>query len=330
MLNKKKAIALLSGGLDSSLAALLVKEQGIEVTGLFVKTPFNGMIPVAYLSEKLGQTVQVIEADEEYEALIKGPKFGYGRRANPCIDCHLYFLKKARELMVRAGAYFLVTGDVVGQRNMSQRLPVLSMIDRELAMSGFIVRPLSAQLLPPTVPEQEQVVARSRFLAISGRSRKEQLLLAGQYCLERYTAPSASCLLTDPLFERRLREAFKYNDIPFKDFALLRTGRHFRMDGYRFIVGRDAGENEALFDYGRKGIVVRIEDIPSPTGIFLEEDAAVSESVMRRAAEIVGAYSDAVRMGRQTVTVTVSIANAAGQRQEVVVKDKASFREWMI
>lgn len=320
-----KAIALLSGGLDSSLAALLIREHGIDLQGVFVKTPFNSASSIEQASKQLGIPVMVVEADEGYFTLLKKPLFGYGRQANPCIDCHIYFLKKAREAMIRSGASFVVTGDVVGQRSMSQYPKILKRIEDEAGLSGLVVRPLSGLLLEETLPEKAGVVRRERLLDISGRTRKRQLLLAEQYHLSEYSAPSAACILTDPTFAVRVKDLVKHDDLFFDDCFLLRVGRHFRINGYRFIIGRNEQENKVLFERARQGIIVMTEDIPSPTGIFLDQQVVSCEDVLKSAAGIIVSYSDASKLDRKKIDISIVKAGQAIAVLSVPVRPKADF-----
>lgn len=320
-----KAVALLSGGLDSSLAALLIREHDIALQGVFVKTPFNNAPPVDQISKQLAIPVIVVEADEGYFTLLKKPLFGYGRQANPCIDCHIYFLKKAREEMIRSGASFVVTGDVVGQRSMSQYQKILKRIEDEAGLSGLVVRPLSGLLLEETLPEKAGIVRRERLLDISGRTRKKQLLLAEHYHLSAYSAPSAACILTDPTFAVRVKDLITHNDLSFEDCSLLRLGRHFRIQGYRFIIGRNEQENKVLLERARHGITVVTEEVPSPTGIFLDDQVMLREEVLKSAAGIIVSYSDASKLHREKIGISIVKARETVSVFTTDVRSKADF-----
>jgi len=324
------ALVLLSGGLDSSLAALLMQQQGVAVTGVFVHTPFNSTEPVAYLREQLQCPVDVITADAEYYEMLKHPKHGYGRQANPCIDCHIYFLKKAREHMQKCSASFVTTGEVLGQRPMSQHRETMIVIEKEAGLEGLVVRPLSALLLDPSVPEQKQWVDRQKLLSISGRSRKPQLALAEQFDLRQYTAPSAACVLTDPTFACRIHDVCKYEDISFAQIALLKICRHFRIDGVRVVVGRDEQENIVLQQWQQESVVLSAEAVPSPVILILCEEAVRKPAVLMKAAELLAAYSSARKRGCPQIAVQVFLKGKKVTELAVAVKEKKDFASWLI
>jgi len=193
-----KALSLFSGGLDSALAVKIIQNQGIEVEGVYVNVGFeankNKIEDLKKLAHNLGIKLTVIDAVNEYiEKILFTPKYGYGKNMNPCIDCHAFFIKKALEYMDKAGAKFIISGEVVGQRPMSQRLPALNAVNRLANAEGLVLRPLSAKLLPPTIPELEGWVDREKLYAIKGRDRKVQLALAKEFNLEGFESPSGGC-----------------------------------------------------------------------------------------------------------------------------------------
>jgi tRNA-uridine 2-sulfurtransferase len=249
----KKALSLLSGGLDSILATKLMLDQGVEVIGLHFISSFcdskrkerdNVVVKSAY---ELGIEVLIRDKGTGYVQVLTKPKHGYGKNMNPCIDCRIYMLQAAREVMEAEGASFLVTGEVVGQRPMSQMRDTIRLIEKESGLTGLIVRPLSAKLLPPSAPEEEGVIDRARLLDVAGRSRKVQYDLVEQYGLKEFSKPAGGCLLTDPIYSKKLRELLREEpDFNMTDVDLLRYGRHFRFNGVKLVVGRDKGENEAL------------------------------------------------------------------------------------
>src|SRR4030043_2298018 len=250
-----KAIALLSGGLDSTLAAKVVIEQGIELEALNFRTVFctcatRGATCQASQKavETLGIPLRVFNVSEEYLGVVKHPKHGYGRNMNPCIDCRIFMLKKAKAYMEESGAVFIVTGEVLGQRPMSQRKDAMRLIEREAGLEGFILRPLSAKVLPTTIPEKEGWVNREKLLNISGRSRKPQIQLANHFGIRDYPCPAGGCLLTDPGFAKRMKDLMM-NDPKFSlnDVHLLKMGRHFRLSPrLKLVVGRNEEENQKI------------------------------------------------------------------------------------
>lgn len=249
---KVKAVGLLSGGLDSTLAAQLMKEQGIDVFAINFTSPFCTCTPknagcaavITAVRGLGGVSLKQVALRDEYLELVRNPRHGYGSEMNPCIDCRIMKIQKAGKYMRKIGAAFLFTGEVLGQRPMSQRKTAIELIDRESGYTGFILRPLSARHLKPTVPEINGWVDRSRLLAISGRSRKTQISLAAEKGISDYPCPAGGCLLTDKNFADKLRDYFDHTNKPrIKDISFLKIGRHFRLaDGSKIIVARDQQE----------------------------------------------------------------------------------------
>lgn len=245
-----KAIALLSGGLDSTLAIKLIKDQGIDVIALNFTSPFctctskNSSCSSAVKSAKeLGVPLIVVAKGLDYFKIVENPKFGYGTNMNPCIDCRIYIFKKAKEIMEKEGANFLISGEVVGQRPMSQKRHILKLIEKESGVEDILVRPLSAKLLPPTLPERMGWIDRESLLAISGRSRQAQIEIAKKNNID-YPCPAGGCLLTDKFIANRLKDLFKYKkNYTLEDIKLLKIGRHIRIsEKLKVIVGRDETE----------------------------------------------------------------------------------------
>ncbi|MHC5079977.1 MAG: hypothetical protein ACYTHN_13230, partial [Planctomycetota bacterium] len=220
----------------------------------------------------------------EYLRLVEKPRFGHGRGMNPCLDCRIYMLRKAREVMAEWGAHFVVTGEVLGQRPMSQHRKALSLIERESGIKGRILRPLSARFLPPTIPEQEGMVDRTALLAIRGRSRREQLRFARDKGIDLYSCPAGGCLLTDPAVSRRVRDLFRHSpDYDMTDARLLTFGRHFRIhDGLKAILGRDEGENERLERIGARYPRMELAVHPGPLLVAHGEMKAGDREILGR------------------------------------------------
>jgi len=302
-----KAVCLLSGGLDSSLALKIVRDQGIEVIAVHCKGPFGGCTEVrdsaaAAVAEALGARLIVVALEGDYLDIVKSPKFGYGSNVNPCIDCHIFFLRQAAAVMEREGASFVVTGEVLGQRPMSQRLDTLRKIEKASGLAGLILRPLSARLLEPSIPEVKGWVNRDAMLAISGRSRKDQLRLARELGVGGFSAPAGGCLLTDPQFAVRVRDLLARDGLTVDSAALLRLGRHLRLPrGAKLIVGRNEAENLELARRARAGDwVLTTEDCPGPTAILTGPGAGGDLDL---AASIVARYSDGKLRDRVAVRV---------------------------
>jgi tRNA U34 2-thiouridine synthase MnmA/TrmU len=250
---KKKAIALISGGLDSLLAAKVIQEQGIKVHGVtFIMSAASRDIRafkknVKDASKEAGIPVKIVDIAKEFLNVLKSPKHGYGAYINPCIDCKIFMLRKAKDMMEKEGASFIITGEVLGERPMSQRRDALNIIKKDSRLKGHLLRPLSAKLLEETIPEKEGLVDRSKLLNISGRSRKPQFALADKYGIKKYFTPAGGCLLTDPAFTKRLKDLIENEGLTIEGLALLKYGRHFRLDNKtKVVVGRDEKDNRDL------------------------------------------------------------------------------------
>ncbi len=256
-----RAVALLSGGLDSSLAVRLVQEQGVEVKALHFYTGFcitehkrrlgltrdgqQYVNPALKAAARLGVPLEIVDISEEYYHIVLNPKFGYGKNVNPCVDCRIFMLKKAKEIMEREGYHFVVTGEVLYQRPMNQTPQRLRLIEKESGLEGYILRPLSAKVLPPTIPEIKGWVDREKLQGIVGRSRKKQMELAKRFGIEDYEQPAGGCCyLTDENYAFRFREAFAVEgQITRDDLVLFSVGRHLRLpSGVKLIVARNEGE----------------------------------------------------------------------------------------
>ena len=253
---KKKAIGLLSGGLDSTLAVRIMLDMGIEVIALNFLSPFctctrkgaGCKSEALKASKKFGIKSKTLFLGEKYLEMVKSPKYGYGSNMNPCIDCRVMMFKNAKQFMIDENASFIFTGEVLGQRPMSQRRDTMNIIERDSQLKGLIVRPLSAQFLKPTLPEIHGIINRNRLLKIRGRSRKHQMALAGEKGIYDYPCASGGCLLTEYHFAKKLKDLHRFqNPISINDARLLRVGRHLRInDLCKIIVGRNKEENEKL------------------------------------------------------------------------------------
>jgi tRNA-specific 2-thiouridylase len=249
---KRKAIGLLSGGLDSTLATKIILDMGFEVIALNFKTPFcccdtEQKCYSEAVTQKFNIPLKRIYGEQDYLEVVKNPKHGYGKNMNPCLDCRIFLFKKAKQLMEELGADFIFTGEVLGERPMSQRLSAMKLIEKESDLKGKVLRPLSAQLLEPTLVEKNGIVDREKLLPIQGRSRKIQMALAKSYQIEDYPCPAGGCLLTDKNFAGRLKDSFKHGEDSLRNIFLLKIGRHFRLPTKaKVIAGRNQKENEAL------------------------------------------------------------------------------------
>jgi tRNA-uridine 2-sulfurtransferase len=296
-----KALALISGGLDSILAAKAVKDLGIDVAGVYFKTPFclrkkkSNTTPTELahqLSRNAGIELEIVELCQEFLDIVKLPKHGYGKNINPCIDCKILMLKKAKEMMPSLGASFLISGEVVGQRPMSQHHPALEMISREAEVEGLLLRPLSAKLLEPTIAEQNGWIDREKLFDFTGRTRRPQMELAVMLGVIDYPNASGGCLLTDPLFSKRLRDLMKYATYDMVNVALLKVGRHYRFSPEaKLIVGRDEIENTDIEQMAQAGdlLFVPPPDLAGPSALARGN---FNEEMIKLSAGIVARYSD--------------------------------------
>jgi tRNA U34 2-thiouridine synthase MnmA/TrmU len=250
---ERKCVALISGGIDSALAASLMLEQGVEVLGLYLSMSWGccAKDKATACAQELGIPLMVMGVGEAYLDVIRSPKYGYGSGMNPCVDCRIYMFRIARRYMEETGASFVVTGEVVGQRPMSQRRTPLGIIEAESDLEGLLLRPLSAQLLEPTLPELKGIVDRSRLLRLAGRSRQDQMRMAEARGITEFSPPAGGCQLTDEQFASKTRDLFEHTARPAtKDMELLTIGRHFRIrPATKVIIGRNETENLMLEGY---------------------------------------------------------------------------------
>ncbi len=289
-----KALALLSGGLDSILAVKLIQEQGIEVVGVAFTSPFFGAERAAQAASFLGIPLHVVDITKELLEVLVAPRHGYGKNLNPCIDCHALMVRRAKELLPVVGASFIITGEVLGERPMSQNAGALRVVARESGAEDLLLRPLSAKHLPPTLPERAGWVDRERLGDIKGRSRKPQLALAEKYGLTSYPTPAGGCLLTDPGYARRLKAYLGVYPQPDPaDLELLKCGRHFWTQGQSWIVvARREEENKRLAAAARPDdYLLRLASFPGP--LTLVRPGSDAGEALKVAAALTARYSKA-------------------------------------
>jgi tRNA U34 2-thiouridine synthase MnmA/TrmU len=312
---KIRALALVSGGLDSSLAVRLIQEQGIEVEGVSFVSPFFRPENAKEAAEELGIKLYIRDVSSEILEIVKNPRYGYGKNMNPCIDCHILMIKKAKELMERLRASFLITGEVVGQRPRSQNKQILEAIAKRADIQGKLLRPLSAKLLPITDPEKRESIDREKLLALSGKSRKPQLELAKRYHLKEYGTPAGGCLLTDSIFSRRLRDLLSHNEYTLDNVLFLKLGRHFRSSsGLKIVIGRNKEENKRIRSLAKKGdISFNVIGHKGPLGIVR---GLLDEATKEEAASLCARYSD----GKEFPRVKVSYKRLPdGETKSIVI-----------
>ena len=324
---KGRGLCLLSGGLDSQLAICLLRDQGLHVEAVVFASPFFKIEAAKRAAGNLKVTLHVVSFTRDILELVNHPPHGFGGGMNPCIDCHALMIRRAGELMAEKGFDFVATGEVLDQRPMSQNRRSLGIVEKDAALNGRLLRPLSALLLEPTVPELEGVVDRTRLLGLSGRSRKPQMELAAKFGMAEYPSPAGGCLLTEKGFCRKLADVKAKEGLGDERLVwLLLHGRHFRLPGgAKCIAGRDARDNAALKGARREGdVLLYTVDVPGPTVLIPlgagEEDVAL-------AAKLCASYGD--HGGRATVTVSIR-RGQQGEERVIEPLPKEQFLGWML
>ena len=292
-----KALGLLSGGLDSTLAVKLMLEQGVEVEALNFVTPFclccRTGCDASDFASKFQIKLKRIFLGDEYLRMLRNPKHGYGKNMNPCIDCRILMLKKAKRYAKQIGADFIFTGEVLDERPMSQHRRAMEIIEKEAGLGGKILRPLSAKCLPETEAEKKGWIQREKLLDIKGRSRRRQIQLARSFGLSDYPSPAGGCLLTDREFAAKMRDLFKHKrTVRLNDISLLKLGRHFRLGSNKIIVGRNEIENRSLL--GLKAPSDYYFEVPSYGSPITILQGRKSSEAIRMAASLTARYSDAI------------------------------------
>jgi tRNA U34 2-thiouridine synthase MnmA/TrmU len=347
MKDVRKAVALISGGLDSLLAARVIQEQGVHVEGINFYTGFcveghthairkkdrakpkrNNALWVA---EQLGIKLHIVDIIEEYKDIVANPKHGYGANLNPCLDCKVFMVQKAREWIEKNGFDFIITGEVIGQRPKSQRKDTMPVIARESGADELLLRPLCAKNLEPTKPELEGWVDREKLHAFEGRTRKPQMALAKQFGFEDYAQPAGGCcFLTDAQYSHKLADMWKARGdrtYELDDIMLLKVGRHLRpRPHFKMIIGREDGENKFLHGYRKQYTHLFTTSHKGPLVLI---DGSIEEDELELAAQITARFSQ----GRNADKVDVEIHTLAGDnftRQVTPIAGEAIPRDWYL
>jgi tRNA U34 2-thiouridine synthase MnmA/TrmU len=343
-----KALALFSGGLDSILATRLVMAQGIEVLAVQFVTPFFNYDILAdveshkaLMLEKYGINVVVEDISEGYLKLLHNPEHGFGKNFNPCIDCKIMMFTRAKALLGEFGASFLVSGEVIGQRPMSQRRDTMNVIDRDSDTRSLLLRPLCAQLMKETEPELKGWVDRSKLMKMSGRGRSAQIALAKEYGITDYPAPAGGCILADPILSSRIKQLYSEQSIleavqvSVLDVRVLLVGRQMMLPGGGWLIlGRDEQDNERLEKLVQvEDTMLRMEDWPGPTALLKKTEQYEDETAKKRDLEI--AASLVVRYGRKlpegTSTRDVTCYTSAGTSVvEAAPMEGEEYRDWVL
>ena len=291
MTEKRRArgLSLMSGGLDSRLAVRVLQRAGADVEAVAFETPFFKADTARRAAQALGVKLHVVDFTDEEVALIENPPHGFGGAMNPCIDCHAAMIRRAGEMMRELGYDFVATGEVRGQRPMSQNAQSLLTVEKASGMKGRLVRPMSAKLLEPTIPEIEGILDREKLLDISGRSRDRQIALAAEFGITDYPSPAGGCKLTEEAFGRKLKDLKEHEGLKSRALLdLLTVGRRFRLPGgSSVILGRDAGENALLGKGSFAAVLKPTNGIVGPTAAI---PVLASDSDLVLAQELVNAY----------------------------------------
>jgi len=312
-----RALLLFSGGLDSLLSYKILELQSVDVTAIFFKTYFFSQERAEEIAKANNMKLRVEDISKDHSQIVKKPKFGFGKRRNPCVDCHMLMVKKAKEIMEKEKFDFIATGEVLGQRPMSQNVGALKKIEQELGLENKIVRPLSAKNLPPTEAEEQGSVSREKLYGIRGRGRGAQLELLKEFCIRNYQSPAGGCVLTDPAFSRRLVDlAERWPDYTGEDITLLRVGRIFWRDKNMVVIGRDQEECEKLHSLALlTDYVVDLLEVPGPTTIIRGKE--VNEEALDYAIKLTIKYAHKAE-GRNAVKV--KIKGPEGERVREIKK----------
>lgn len=334
IINMKKAIALISGGLDSLLAAKVVMEQGIHVEGINFYSGFFGAgadlslrnqtktlqcnVSTAkpsecgspqWIADQLGIKLHVVNVCEEFKAVMQQPRYGFGANLNPCLDCKVFIVTHALKWIQENHFDFIISGEVLGQRPMSQRRDTMAVVIRDSKVHDLLLRPLCAKLLAPTLPEREGWVDREKLYAMSGRGRKEQITLAKHFGFNEFPAPAGGCLLTVPQYAKRLQDLWDHKgnrNYSLTEINLLKVGRHIRPNNqFKLIVGREEAENNYLLTHASAMVSLHAIDFPGPIGLI---DGIINQENLILAASIIARFGK----GRDVPQVAIQINPPAG------------------
>ncbi|MDL2269032.1 tRNA 4-thiouridine(8) synthase ThiI [Desulfosarcina sp. OttesenSCG-928-A07] len=313
-------LGLCSGGLDSILSALVLRDQGLNVHWVAFETPFFSAANAKKAARQTGISLRVENITDVYMEMLRSPSVRYGKNMNPCMDCHALMFRLAGEIMRKNGFHFLFSGEVLGQRPMSQNRTSLRYVEKQSGFDGYILRPLSAKCLPETLAEQNGWVNREKLLDISGRSRKPQMELARHYGITDFPAPAGGCLLTDKMFSQRLRDLLAHQAdadaaIPERTLHLLKFGRHLRLDTRtKIIVGRTQKDNEMIQQNVdlKQDQVLKVKNYPGPLVVI---PGKADDAIQELAARICAGYSKAP----ENMPVTVSVCCSDGDTSVTVL-----------
>ncbi len=348
MKQQRKAVALISGGLDSMLAVKVIQEQGIHVEGINFFTGFcveghthavrkkhqdkQKRNNALWVAEQLGIKLHIVDVVEEYKDILLNPAHGYGKNVNPCLDCKTFMVKKAVQWIKEHNFDFIITGEVVGQRPMSQRRETMPVVAKESGGNDLLVRPLSAKQLPETLPEREGWLDREKLYDFSGRTRKPQMALAAKFGFKDYAQPAGGCcMLTDENYAIKLQDMWHNRpsrDYELDDIIMLKMGRHFRLAPHlKLIIGREEGENR--FMQGYKNQFMSIYPTSHPGALCLVDGEFKSDEERDQALALVARYSQ----GKNDPQVKLVIRQSTGEEQEYSISPMLPDdinKDWLI
>lgn len=292
-MKRYKAIALFSGGLDSALAILWMKKLGYEVVPVFFRSCFFTEEKALKTAGHAGLEIKIIDISRQLLDVLKNPKYGFGKHKNPCIDCHSLMFRTAGSLMKEWSADFLISGEVLAQRPMSQRLDAMNAVKKHSGYKDYIIRPLSQKLLPDTLPITEGWVNKDDLLDIQGRSRKRQMELAEEFGLDYYPNPGGGCLLTDKMYSVRVADLIEHDQLDTQYVKFLNVGRHFRIsDNLKLVVGRKKADNDMLQNLTGSETKLKINNKQGPLGVLYPADSQLNREDLRKAASILLSFSN--------------------------------------
>jgi len=311
-----RALALFSGGLDSMISVKLITDQGIDVTAIHIDMGFGSSRDKSELLKKRAQMVgadfEIVNIREQFvKEILFDPKYGYGKNFNPCIDCHGNMFRVAKGLLPKYNASFIITGEVIGQRPMSQRAEAIRNVTKLAGdeEGGIILRPMSAKLMTPTIPEKEGWVDREKLLGIEGRNREVQLSLAEEWGFEEYESPGGGCLLTEHSFEQKIKDVIAHETFTVADIDVLKSGRHLRLpEGAKLVIGRNQEDNEHLMKTENpKYIFAKANDIAGPVSL-ISKDATAADKAL--AAKLILTYTKTPAESEGSVTIGDEVITA--------------------